>query len=184
MRTHVFKCIGILALLASSATRATESRSGRWEGVLHLPGAELQLTVDLDRTRGGQWVGSVIIPGLHIKGAAISDIVANGGALSFSIQEALGITREEQAAFTATTRGRRSLAGTFAQGGNSAPFELTKTGPPQVELPPNSTPIDETLAGTLARGPAGDERAGILRRVSVLITAHRRRNHLFHQRGR
>jgi hypothetical protein len=140
--------IGVLALLSWTALSAAETRSGRWEGVLHLPREELQLIVDLDRAAAGQWIGSVIIPALHIKGAAVSDIVASDSALSFSIQEALGIPHEEQATFSGTARGDTLVAGTFKMAGNSAPFERTRTGPPQVELPPKSTPIDENLAGT------------------------------------
>jgi hypothetical protein len=148
MRPHVYVMIGTFALLASTATGAAALPNGRWEGALHLPRDELQLIVDLDRNRAGLWVGSVTIPALHIKGAAISDIVAHYGALSFSIQEALGIPHEEQANFSGTTRGEQSVAGTFTQGGNSAPFELKRTGPAQVELPPTSTPISQALAGT------------------------------------
>ena len=33
------------------------------------------------------------------------------------------------------------------QGGNTAPFVLEKTGPPQVELPPHSTAVSKELEG-------------------------------------
>ena len=39
------------------------------------------------------------------------------------------------------------FAGDFKQGGNSAPFTLSKTGPAQVELPPRNTVVAKDLEG-------------------------------------
>jgi len=56
------------------------------------------------------------------------------------------------------------LAGNFEQAGNRAPVTLQKTGPPQVEYPPRSTPVAKELEGEWK----GDyEMLGYTRHVSI-----------------
>jgi hypothetical protein len=138
----------ILTFLFVSALvcRAEETASGRWEGLIAIPGRELKLIVDLAQDNGGVWIGSVIVPGLDVKGAALSDIALNGPDLTFAIKSALGAQRVGPISFKARANGTK-LSGDFIQGGNTAPFALEKTGPPQVELPPRSTAIAKELEG-------------------------------------
>ena len=127
--------------------RGAESVAGRWEGLAQIPGRELKLIVDLSEEAGKGWIGSIIIPGLAIKGAPLIDRKAGGPDLVFEIKGALGNEKigpaEMQAHLTAGNR----LEGNFKQGGNTAPFVLEKTGPPQVELPPRNTAVSKELEG-------------------------------------
>ncbi len=127
--------------------QAAGSVAGRWEGSAQIPGAELKLVVDLSEEGGKGWVGSIVVPGFSVKGAPLTDIAVNDSELSFAIKGALGNERAGLAKFKAHLSADGHLAGDFMQGGNSAPFVLEKTGPPQVELPPGNTAVSQELEG-------------------------------------
>jgi hypothetical protein len=116
-------------------------------GSAQIPGGALQLIIDLSEQSGKSWIGSIIVPGFGVKGAPLTDIAVNDSELTFAIKGALGGERVGQAKFKAHLTADGHLAGDFTQGGNTAPFVLEKTGPPQVELPPQSTPVSQDLAG-------------------------------------
>ena len=134
--------------MASAALcQAAETANGRWEGVVQIPGHELRLIVDLSDEGGKGWVGSIIVPGFGVKGAPLADLHVRGGDLDFAIKGALGNERNGRAEIKAHLTSDGHLAGDFKQGGNSAPFVLTKTGLAQVELPPTNTAIAKELEG-------------------------------------
>jgi hypothetical protein len=135
-------------LFASAALcQAAESAAGRWEGSAQIPGYDLRLIVDLSGEAGKDWIGSIIVPGFGIKGAPLVDLHGRGGDLAFAIKGALGNERAGRAELKAHLTADGHLAGNFTQGGNSAPFLLEKTGPPQVDLPPRNTPVNKELEG-------------------------------------
>jgi hypothetical protein len=134
-------------LASAACCQAAESAAGRWEGVVEIPGQELKLVVDLSDDGGKDWVGSIIVPGFGVKGAPLVDLHVAGGDLAFTIKGALGNERAGRAQMQAHLTADGHLAGDFQQGGNSAPFALAKTGPPQVDLPPRSTGVSRELEG-------------------------------------
>jgi len=134
--------------LASAAlSQAAETAAGRWEGVAQLPGQELRLIVDLSDEGGKDWTGSITVPGFGVKGAPLFDLHVNGADLDFKIKGALGNERAGRAEIKAHLTTDGHFAGDFKQGGNSAPFTLSKTGPAQVELPPRNTVVAKELEG-------------------------------------
>jgi len=135
-------------LLASAALcQAAETAAGRWEGVAQVPGQELRLIVDLSDEGGKGWIGSIIVPGFGVKGAPLVDLHVRGGDMDFAIKGALGNQRVGRAEIKAHLTADGHLAGDFKQAGNSAAFVLSKTGPPQVELPTQSTAVAKELEG-------------------------------------
>ena len=135
-------------LFASAALcQAAESAAGRWEGMAQIPGHELTLVVDLSDEGGKGWVGSIVVPGFGIKGAPLADLQVRGNDVAFAIKGALGNQRAGRAELKAHLTSDGRLAGDFLQGGNSAPFVLTKTGVAQVDLPPRSTAVSKELEG-------------------------------------
>lgn len=135
-------------LLASAALgQAAESAAGRWEGVAKIPGNELRLVVDLSGEVGKGWTGSIVVPGFGVKGAPLADLHVNGSEIDFAIKGALGNQRVGRAEVKAHLTADGHLAGDFKQGGHSAAFVLAKTGPAQVELPPQSTAVAKELEG-------------------------------------
>ena len=54
--------IGLSAWLAVAAAAATPAvvppdAAGRWQGTIHVPGAEVEAVVDLARNDSGSWMG-------------------------------------------------------------------------------------------------------------------------------
>ena len=132
------------ALLCASALlcRAAEPAAGHWEGVVHIPGLEVPLIVDLAPDSAGKWTGSATLPGFGIKGAPLADFAVKDSGLTFALKGAFG-----NPAFAAHLTASGELAGDFTQEGNTAPFLLQKTGPPQVEPPRTATPVSKEFEG-------------------------------------
>jgi hypothetical protein len=148
-----------IALFAAGLTcRAEDLISGRWEGNARIPGDELTVVLDLAQDNGA-WVGSIIIPGLGVKGTQLTDIKVELPDVNFGVKGPLGIKLNLR-----LLDANKKLAGNFEQAGNRAPATLQKTGPPQVEYPPRSTPVVKELEGEWK----GDyEMLGYTRHVSI-----------------
>ena len=135
-----------LLFFSVAICNAAELTPGRWEGVVRIPDRELTVVVDLDREPGGAWVGSITLVGVGIKGVPLSDIIVKAPEIVFSAQSA-----PPPRGLQATLKGKLDpsgvLSGDFIQGGNTAPFSLKKTGPPDVEAPPRNTPVAKELEG-------------------------------------
>jgi len=131
-----------LAVAVSAATPAVVSTdaAGRWQGTIHVPGAEVEAVVDLARNDGGSWIGSMVAPALP--GTALSALSVEGAQVRFTLKGVLGDPR-----FEGRLQKDGTLAGLFLLGGNEAPFELKRTGPPEVETPPRSTPVGKPFEG-------------------------------------
>jgi hypothetical protein len=141
------RLFAIILLASAALCQAAENASGRWEGVAQIPGHELKLIVDLSNESGKGWIGSIIVPGFGVKGAPLVDLHPRGGDLMFGVKGALGNERNGLAEIQAHLTSDGHLAGDFRQGGNSAAFVLSKTGPPQVDLPPQNTAVAKELEG-------------------------------------
>ena len=143
----MLRLVATILFASAALCPAAESAAGRWEGVAQIPGNELSLIVDLSDEGGKGWTGSIIIPGFSIKGAEVVNLHVRGSDLDFVIKGALGNERSGRAELKAHLTPDGHLAGDFNQGGNSAPFVLSKTGPPQVDLPPRSTAVAKEVEG-------------------------------------
>ena len=141
------RLLAAIFFASAALCQAAESAAGRWEGAAQIPGGALQLIVDLSEETGKGWIGSIIVPGFGVKGAPLGDIAVKDSEFAFAIKGALGGERAGQAKFKAHLTSEGHLAGDFTQGGNTAPFLLEKTGPPQVELPLPSTAVSKELEG-------------------------------------
>jgi hypothetical protein len=156
------RLIAILILATALACRAEDTISGRWEGAARIPDDELNVIVDLAQ-QSGTWVGSIIIPGLGLKGAPLTDIQVKSPDVSFAVKGALGIQLKLR------LDANNKMAGNFEQAGNRAAVTLQKSGPPQVEYPPRSTPVAKELEGEWK----GDyEMLGYTRHVSIKFANH------------
>ena len=141
------RLFALIFLVSTALCQAAENAAGRWEGPVQIPGRELKLIVDLAEESGKGWAGSIIIPGLGVKGAPLIDRKASGSDLVFEIKGVLGSEKVGPAELQARLTAGNRLEGNFKQGGNSAPFVLEKTGPPQVDLAPRNTPVSKELEG-------------------------------------
>jgi hypothetical protein len=151
-----------MIVAAALPCRAEDTISGRWEGSARIPDDELTVVVDLAQENGA-WVGSIIIPGLGVKGTPLTDIKVESPDVKFAVKGELGI------ALNLHLVSIDKLAGNFEQAGNRAPVTIQKTGPPQVEYPPRSTPVAKELEGEWK----GDyEMLGYTRHVSIKFANH------------
>jgi hypothetical protein len=163
------RLLAAIFFASAALSQAAESAAGRWEGSAQISGGELRLVVDLAEEIGKGWTGSIIVPGFSVKGAPLADLQVSGADLSGTIKGALGNERVGPAELKAHLTADGHLAGDFKQGGNVAPFVLDKTGPPQVELPPRSTPLGKELEGAW-KGEY--ELTGYKRQVSMKFANH------------
>lgn len=156
------RLIALFVFATAMPGHGEETITGRWEGLTHIPGDELNVIVDLAQENGG-WVGSIIIPGLGVKGAPLTNIAVRAPDVSFAVKGTLGL----QLKLRVDAGGK--MAGDFEQAGNRAPTTLQKTGPPQVEHPLQSTPVAKELEGEWK----GDyQMFGYPRHVSLKFTNH------------
>jgi len=154
--------IVILIVTTALPCRAQDPISGRWEGNARIPDGELTVVVDLAQ-QNGAWVGSIIIPGLGVKGTPLTEIKVEPPDVNFAVQGPLGIKMNLR------SLEMNKLAGNLEQAGNRAITTLQKTGPPQVEYPPRSTPVAKELEGEWK----GDyEMLGYPRHVSIKFANH------------
>jgi hypothetical protein len=158
------RLVAIVILALALPCRAQDLISGRWEGSARIPDDELTVIIDLAQ-QDGAWVGSIIIPGFGVKGTPLTDIKVQSPDVSFAVKDPIGIKLNMR--FLPPPENK--LAGNFEQGGNHAPVTLQKTGPPQVEYPPRSTPVAKELEGEWK----GDyEMLGYQRHVSIKFANH------------
>jgi hypothetical protein len=131
-----------LFFAVAAICQASESLAARWEGAVEIPGRELRVVIDLAQDGRGQWVGSAIVPGFGVKGAPLTDITVEGADVSFTMKGALGGPK-----FKGRLTAAGALAGDYQQAGNTAPFQLQKAGPAQVEPPRGSTSVAREFEG-------------------------------------
>jgi hypothetical protein len=150
-----------MLLLFVPVFASAQPAEGRWEGVIHIPGRELSVVVDLAKA-GGAWSGSLIVPTLGIKGAPLANIVVDDCDVAFDVGASLRGPNDAPASFKAHVGGA-TMAGRFTQGGNVARFELTRVGAAQVEPPLRSTRVRREIEGDWS----GEFELGYARRVSL-----------------
>ena len=118
------------------AAPAEGCASGRWRGVMELPGTEMAFVVDFAQ---GDGPGTTIdIPAQGVAGLALADVSCAGGKLIFTIAEA----KPDGAVFAATIGedGKRAV-GTFTQAGQTFPIRMellaegADVGPLRPQLP-------------------------------------------------
>ena len=128
--------------LLSAADPPSDPAVARWEGTIRLPGREIPVVLDLDRDGSGHWVGSAILPGLGVKGAPLTDLVVQDDHFSCAVKGALGDPK-----LSGRLIADGSVQGVFELSGNSAPFSARKAGPPQIDLPRQSTAVRPDFLG-------------------------------------
>ena len=135
---------GVVAARTTDAARqAVDAPSGHWEGAIQVPGQELKIEVDLERT-GDRWEGTINIPAQGLKGFPLSAITVKGDAVTFAMKGPPGDPQ-----FSGTiSKDRKVLSGDFQQGGGTVPFSLAHAGAAKVIRPPASTAITADLEGS------------------------------------
>ncbi len=121
LRLAVRSAVLALAPLALSPAAGADA-TGRWEGPIQLPGAELKVFVDLRAGATGALEGSIDIPAQNAKGLPLEAIVVDGQAVTFAIR---GVPGQPTFKGTLAADGQ-SIDGSFTQGGQTFPFRLAR----------------------------------------------------------
>jgi uncharacterized protein len=103
--------------------------TGHWEGVIKLPGVDLQILLDFDRSSEGDWTGTVDIPMQGAKGLALTEIVINGDRIDFAISNVPGNPH-----FNGRANGKK-IEGDFSQNGQTFPFSIGREPLPKPKRP-------------------------------------------------
>ncbi len=98
---------------------AAEGPAGFWSGAIQVPQNPLEVMVELEQ-RDGAWHAAVYIPSQGVRGAEMKNVSVDGAAVGFAIPQVPG-----DPTFAGNLAGD-TLSGTFTQGGQSIPFELTR----------------------------------------------------------
>jgi pimeloyl-ACP methyl ester carboxylesterase len=113
----------LVMLIAPSSASAQNRIVGVWNGAIAVPGAELGVSVILEQKDNGSWTGTIDIPLQNAKAVPLTNIVIEGGSVSFSITGAGG---------NPTFKGQLSedtntISGDFTQGAGRLDFKLTRS---------------------------------------------------------
>ena len=101
------------------------SPAGHWEGSILVPGAPIEINVDLMVDDEGVWTGDISIPAQMTEDFALSDVVVDGASVSFVMTGPAG-----DPTFTGTlSEDGKTISGPFTQGAAALEFTLTRSDP-------------------------------------------------------
>ena len=126
-----------------SAAQAAPSVAGHWEGTLKPPTGEIGVTVDLADSGAGHWIGSLSIPTANALDVPVSSISVEQAAVRFSVSGLPGSPAFD-GKLSADGNG---LSGVANNGNGPIPFQLKRTGQPNVKLPPPNSPLPKEFEG-------------------------------------
>jgi hypothetical protein len=163
--------IAMLFLFVSNAPliAATTDPSGHWEGLLHAPGVDVRIEVDLWKDTQGKLSGTFNNLTRNVRGFPLSNVTADGTAVAFAIKADGG------GAFAATlSADARSMKGQFTTRGVDGqplqlPFDLTRTGDAKIEVTPKTGAVSKELEGAWSGTLDVD---GQSRRIALDIRNH------------
>jgi hypothetical protein len=152
-----------LLVCALPAFAQTAEPSAHWEGLIHVPEHELNISVDLAKGRAGAWIGSMTILHSTTVDVPLDTVTIADGHVRFTARLPGETVFEGRLSTDA-----RALAGTASNAMGGVPFELTRVSDADVKIPPSSSPLlaafEGTWEGTL-------ESNGQARRVRVKLSA-------------
>lgn len=113
-----------LALLAVPLLAAT-TPAGHWEGAITLPGTELVIRVELEKS-ADEWSGFIDIPAQGLRGFKLGEVAVKDSAVSFVMP---GIPGDPKFVGSLAADAK-TVSGDFAQGGQKFPFKLERRPTP------------------------------------------------------
>jgi hypothetical protein len=133
-----------LSFAASSSAQEAPNVTGHWEGSVQLPNQELRINVDIARSPKGELQATLGQPDQAIKGLPFTSVSVSGRSLKLVLK-----TAEAVSTFTGElSADGQTLKGDASQGGESAPFHMTRKGEAQVAAVPKNARIAPELEGT------------------------------------
>ncbi len=116
---------GLLVLFGAGSLVAQEpaNPAGHWEGAIEVPGAPIEINVDLMVGEDGTWTGDISIPAQMAQDVPLINVKVEGKTVSF------GMEVPGDPLFTGTlSDDGKTISGPFTQGGAELTFTLTRKG--------------------------------------------------------
>jgi uncharacterized protein len=136
----------VVAIFMTSVTafgQAASAPSGHWEGAIQIPGQELKIEIDLQKS-ADKWEGTIAIPAQNLKGFPLSGISVKADSIAFAMKGVPG-----DPVFKGTlSKDSKTISGDFSQGGGTIPFAVTRTGDAKIDPVPKSTRVTKDLEGS------------------------------------
>jgi hypothetical protein len=127
-----------LALLSAAAW----AQAGHWQGTIKMgENRNLPITVDLAKNADGSWIGSMSVTGSTSVDVPAT-VTVNGAAVRFVANLPQRATFEGKLSDDGAT-----ITGTAGNADGDTSFQLTRSGDPNVKLPPASTPLPKEFEG-------------------------------------
>ena len=146
-------CSLVLAatVVAPAAAQSNADPSGHWEGSIRAPFGEIPISLDVWRDATGHVAAAFSRGDGSLTGFPLTNVELNGNDLRLELKaNGGGIFRGSLANGT--------LMGTFAAFAGTVPFDVKRTGDPQIVTVPVNSAISKRLEGTwTARLAAGSE---------------------------
>jgi hypothetical protein len=136
-----FLTMSVAASNAFGAAEAPPKAAGHWEGKIQLSAKELRISVDLASTAQGIWAGSMSVLGSTALDVPLQGIAVDDASVRFSA------LLPEHASFEGHLSAEGVLAGMASNAEGDAPFQLTRTGEPNVRVPAPSSALTKDFAG-------------------------------------
>jgi len=128
----------------TTSRSVTRDPQGHWVGAVQTGDQEIGVEIDLFKNSQGEFGGTFGQPADHVKGLPLSTVNVDAGSLHFVIHGNLG-----PSTFDATlSDDGQIMSGTVAVADNSVPFELRRTGDPNIDSAPKSGHVSKELEGT------------------------------------
>jgi hypothetical protein len=146
-RLHLLAVLLLISahfLMGQTPAGTTDQFAGHWEGTVQIPNMELKIEIDLAKNSKGEFAGTFGSPPQNLKGLPLSTVAIDGR----SVRLVLKAGSEVSTFAGVLSADGKSIAGDASQGGQSAPFNLTRTGDAKIAAAPKSPPITKELEGT------------------------------------
>jgi CubicO group peptidase (beta-lactamase class C family) len=159
--------LATLSAVAAPVAAQTSSPAGRWTGAISLPnGAELKIAVTLKQADGGTWSGAIDIPDQGARDLALGNVVVDASTVAFALPGVPGAP---------TFKGNlsadgQSIAGTFTQAGQPAPFKLQRSGDPSVAAASALKGFDEFVLSAMKSWNVPGMAIAIVKDGTVVLT--------------
>ena len=136
--------MALLAPLSLARAGATVDPSGHWDGSIHAPSRDIEISIDLTLDKAGKLTGTLTKPGEGITGYPLATAAVDGSAVRLDVRTG-GSGAQTLAGKVAADC--KSMSGDFLVGVYSVPFDMKRTGEAKFTPAPKSAAIDAALAG-------------------------------------
>lgn len=137
----IFYCIVFLMVPVYFQAQEAPTIAGHWEGIIEVPGTELEVLIDFSQKQDGSWEGQISIPAQNAKNLPLGGIDLKGNEVTFAIT---GVPGEPTFRGSISGDGAK-IEGDFTQAGQSFTFSLSREVSPKIKAKQALAGFDEIV---------------------------------------